>query len=330
MVCLKRSANAAVVITIIAVVLASVAVAQPLSIYDIQYTTNLTGDSDHNGSVVECRGGICVGKYGGYRPRLILQDPNYPDGWGGIQAKDWIYPYDMFNEVQIGDWVEMSNMLVEDHRGTTFLQRQSTYNPAYNIVSQGNPLPPWLDVTVDRIPAPLYDPGNPNGAGWYVENHDAEIYESMLLEVRCVTETENGFGKAVDNYNLQDADENNCWVTDYMNEAVGPWDYHPLTEEPGKHFCAIRGVLEQYTRLEEQWDYYQLVTLWDGDVGLCGDLNCDGSVNSLDIDPFVLALADEEGYHSTYPECNYHVADINCDGSVNSLDIDPFVELLAK
>ena len=72
------------------------------------------------------------------------------------------------------------------------------------------------------------------------------------------------------------------------------------------------------------------MTLTWGDVGLCGDLNCDGSINSLDIDPFVLALADEEDYHSAYPECNYHVADVNCDGSVNSLDIDPFVELLAK
>ena len=218
---MKRSANAAVVISVSTSVLASVAVAQSLSIHDIQFTTNPTGDSDYNGTVVDCRGGICVGKYGGYRPRLILQDPNYPDGWGGIQTKDWIYPYDMFNDVQIGDWVEMSNMLVEDHRGTTFLQRQSAYNPVYNIVSQGNPLPPWLEVTVDQVPAPLYDLNNPNGAGWYVENHDAEIYESMLLEVRCVTETGNGFGKAVDNYNLKDADENDCWATDYMNEAVG-------------------------------------------------------------------------------------------------------------
>ena len=330
MACMKRSASTAVAIGISTAVLASVVVAQSLSIYDIQYTTNPTGDSNYNGSVIDCTGGICVGKFEGNRPRLILQDPNYPDGWGGIQTKDWIYPYDMFNDVRIGDWVELTNMLVEEHVGTTFLQRQSAYNPGYNIVSQGNPLPPWLEVTVAQIPAPVYDPNNPNGPGWYVENHDAELYESMLLEVRCVTETAKDWGAKVDIYSLEDADENVCWATDYMNEDVGPWDYHPLTFETGKHFCAIRGVFEQYTRLEEQWDYYQLVTLWGGDVGLCGDLNCDGSVNSLDVDPFVLALTDEEGYHSAHPECNYHVADVNCDGGINSLDVDPFVDLLAK
>jgi formylglycine-generating enzyme len=59
--------------------------------------------------------------------------------------------------------------------------------------------------------------------------------------------------------------------------------------------------------------------------GMVGDLNCDGLVNTFDIDPFVLALTDPAGYAAAYPSCNILNADVNCDGSVNTFDIDPFV-----
>jgi hypothetical protein len=59
-----------------------------------------------------------------------------------------------------------------------------------------------------------------------------------------------------------------------------------------------------------------------------GDLNCDGLVNSFDIDPFVLALTDPAGYATAQPGCNRMLADTNHDGVVNSFDIDPFVLLL--
>ena len=63
-----------------------------------------------------------------------------------------------------------------------------------------------------------------------------------------------------------------------------------------------------------------------------GDLNCDGSINSLDIDAFVLALTSTPPgypeYYAAYPSCDAMLADIDCDGSINSLDIDPFVQCL--
>jgi murein tripeptide amidase MpaA len=59
-----------------------------------------------------------------------------------------------------------------------------------------------------------------------------------------------------------------------------------------------------------------------------GDLNCDGLINTFDIDPFVLALSNPTGYEQQYPNCDYMLADINNDGQVNAFDIDPFVELL--
>jgi hypothetical protein len=64
------------------------------------------------------------------------------------------------------------------------------------------------------------------------------------------------------------------------------------------------------------------------DAPTIGDLNCDGSIDVFDIDPFVLALATPEAYVAAYPDCDYMLADINGDGAVNAFDIDPFVILL--
>jgi len=59
-----------------------------------------------------------------------------------------------------------------------------------------------------------------------------------------------------------------------------------------------------------------------------GDLNCDGEVDFGDINPFVLALTDPQGYGNTYPDCDLNLADINEDGKVDFGDINPFVALL--
>ncbi|MCG3125472.1 MAG: hypothetical protein CHACPFDD_00295 [Phycisphaerae bacterium] len=62
-----------------------------------------------------------------------------------------------------------------------------------------------------------------------------------------------------------------------------------------------------------------------------GDMNCDGSVNVFDIEPFVLALIDLEAHAAAYPGCHADWAgDINQDGSFNGFDVDAFVELLAE
>ena len=58
------------------------------------------------------------------------------------------------------------------------------------------------------------------------------------------------------------------------------------------------------------------------------DSNCDGFINPLDIDPFILALTNRPAWEATYP-CNYLCAnDVNRDGAVNPLDIDPFIAAL--
>ena len=60
-----------------------------------------------------------------------------------------------------------------------------------------------------------------------------------------------------------------------------------------------------------------------------GDLNCDGSVNFRDINPFVLILTDPVAWQVENPGCPLANGDINGDGSVNFRDINPFVALLS-
>jgi hypothetical protein len=61
-----------------------------------------------------------------------------------------------------------------------------------------------------------------------------------------------------------------------------------------------------------------------------GDLNCDGTVDVFDIDPFVMALTDATYYQAQYADCDPALADLNLDGCVNVFDIDPFVDVLTR
>ena len=68
---------------------------------------------------------------------------------------------------------------------------------------------------------------------------------------------------------------------------------------------------------------------WPGpDQDYTGDLNCDGVVNFMDINPFVVALIGEAAYEALYPNCEWLRADCDHDGIVEFGDINPFVALL--
>jgi len=75
------------------------------------------------------------------------------------------------------------------------------------------------------------------------------------------------------------------------------------------------------------WDYVRFGVV---PAPQAGDVNCDGSVDFADINPFVLALTDTQGYQQTYPGCWLENADINSDGSVDFGDINPFIEVLTS
>ncbi len=58
----------------------------------------------------------------------------------------------------------------------------------------------------------------------------------------------------------------------------------------------------------------------EGEKTLLGDVNCDGLINLLDVDPFVILLS-RGGFSEK--------ADMNEDGSVNLLDVDLFIAALS-
>lgn len=250
-----------------------------LSIYEIQYTDDANGVSPQNGNVVDCFGGIVTHKRSGGRPRLILQDPNYPDGWGAIQVKGW--SNDAFDDVAVGDWVALTNVMVEDYKGMTFLQYMNEYDPNLVVISAVNPLPKPLVVKIDEIAAPIEGLD-----AWAVVDHCAEKYEAMLIRVSDVSVMGLGHGKAYDNYLLtSNADPNlTCWTSDYMNTDNGSI-YHPYVEI-GQQFCGIAGILEQYTAVSEgiYYDYYQLLTRNTEDfvIDQIADLDGDCDVDFLD------------------------------------------------
>jgi uncharacterized protein (TIGR03790 family) len=59
-----------------------------------------------------------------------------------------------------------------------------------------------------------------------------------------------------------------------------------------------------------------------------GDLNCDGEIDSFDIDPFILAMLDLEAYQDLFDGCDWRTGDMNGDGIVNGDDIQGFVDEL--
>ncbi|TWT41840.1 Serine protease AprX [Phycisphaerae bacterium RAS1] len=63
-------------------------------------------------------------------------------------------------------------------------------------------------------------------------------------------------------------------------------------------------------------------------VFVFGDMNCDGVLNVMDINAFVLAIFDGAAYAAEFPECGAILADLDGDGSAGVLDINPFVEAL--
>jgi hypothetical protein len=297
--------------------------ADDLSIHDIQFTTDPAGTSPLDGAVVNCRGGIVTHKYGGSRPKLTIQDPNFPEGWGAIQVKDWLSGAPLYNQAAVGDWVRLANVEVEEFRGNTMLQCYAYHSPGIFIVSHNNPLPPPLVVTLDKIAAPT--------AGvlgeYLVVDHNAEPYEAMRLRVENVNVAYMGLGKANDNYVLQSEDtpDLTCWAADYMNsDRVG--DYHSLVV-PDRHFCVVEGILEQYTNSNEGFDYYQLITTATSDFMLpppvsVGNISQDCVVNFLDM----AALAQYWLVQPCGPETDCSRADLSSNGIVDFTDLNVLVQ----
>ena len=203
--------------------------ALPLSIYDVQYTTDPSGNSPYMDQVVSCTGGIVINKWVGNRVKLTIVGPTNPNSWGGIIAKT---AGSEFDNIQVGDRVSFTDVLVEDLSGNTQLSIDA--NSAVNLVSSGNALPESIKITASSL---------------------SEQYESMKVVLADVEITAMGLGKYSDNYNLQNA-IGDYWAGDYMNVDAGGL-YHPYIAV-GAVFESISGIVEH--KMGDGWDYYQMLT----------------------------------------------------------------------
>jgi predicted extracellular nuclease len=126
-------------------------------IYDIQYTTDATGDSPLKDSIRQTSGIVTgVFQIGSNAGRYFIQDG--PGAWNGI------YVYDNANTVALGDSVVVTGT-VQEYNSLTELG----YVSSVTVVSSGNAMPAPVDVT---------------GA-----TYSDEMYEGVLVRVVDVENT---------------------------------------------------------------------------------------------------------------------------------------------
>lgn len=88
------------------------------------------------------------------------------------------------------------------------------------------------------------------------------------------------------------------------------------------------GAVSTDNPIEMDFDTYQSLQSLRPPPGASGDANCDGKVDGLDIEPFILALINQSSYTAQNPHCNILESDMNADGTVNEPDVSLFVNKL--
>jgi len=224
--------------------MASDAGATGLSIFDIQSSTSDGDASIYSGQIQDVLGGVVTHIWHGFNDRVYLHDPG-SGTWGGIVVKDG-EGGELANSVSVGDWVSFGAILIEEYRGTTFLQyrRSSAPDVTFTVESSGNAMPAPVALAAADLPVPV--------------NHaSSEPYESMLVSLGALTIGTMDLGKAGDNYELLQGSDV-AWGADYMNvDAGAPYDPRIVT---GAEFSSVTGLVEQYNKTSDGWDYYQLLT----------------------------------------------------------------------
>jgi hypothetical protein len=104
----------------------------------------------------------------------------------------------------------------------------------------------------------------------------------------------------------------------------GRWgDYFDITVDPNNDM--VFWVIGEYARSDGGWGTWIDSFLLNP---IRGDMNCDARVDFDDIDPWVLALSNEDEYRTSYAGCDPMLGDANCDGELSFDDVDAFVECL--
>ncbi len=165
------------------VVIEAAGAIQDVTIYDIQFTTDPSGDSPFDGQVVRTSGIVtaidAVANNG--NPQLVyyLQDGSGP--WNGIYVFDYI---DNGNAVAVGDEIELIAQVSEYFNLTELTNLQS-----FTLLASGQPLPAPLVVGTGEVAAEALEsvlvsvvnatctepPGGANFGIWSVDDGSGEV-----------------------------------------------------------------------------------------------------------------------------------------------------------
>lgn len=240
-----------------------------LTIDDVQQTDAAHDwESPYLGQTVEVTGGIVT--YAAMPPgkafaRVVVQDPSFAE-WAGVEIKilDGTPP----SAFPVGSRVDLSNVCVDENRGTTYLLfdgrsvGEGGYGSGMSVFPTDQVVPPTVvSPLVLGYAQPIASQADEENANVSAAPAQTEKYEGMLLMVTDVTLNVDpiGFGSHNDNYELIGAG-GVCWAGDYMNvDRPAGEDYHPWTQTH-RGYDAVVGVLEQYTKDSTAHDYYQLLT----------------------------------------------------------------------
>ena len=111
---------------------------------------------------------------------------------------------------------------------------------------------------------------------------------------------------------------------EYLTPGVSDWDPAVATDPSCPNSDPGEWVRDNGCGIPILLDTIRLTQILQGDV------NNDGSVDNLDITPFIAALAaeDEAGFLSQFSDGSYAAADVDMSGNPDNLDITPFIGLL--
>ena len=184
---------------------------------------------------------------------------------------------------------EINSGVADGSLGSLIL-RPGNVGPAQTVIVDFVATPEYSLVTMLSMIAPSPD--------WFVGLHDFDLRPDGVWLDEVTLEL-----------NSYDAGTENGSTFSLSNPATVPQSFIlPLDDvEPDGPLTGFGSVAT--------------VTLIRTDVDLFvpGDVNNDGEVNPLDVNPFVALIAEQ---------IFIPAADINCDGEVNLLDVQPFVNLL--
>jgi hypothetical protein len=116
------------------------------------------------------------------------------------------------------------------------------------------------------------------------------------------------------------------WRTAQIDEAT--LRSRGVTPTPAMRVRFTANDANPQSIVEGGLDAFKLLRIECGASFAIGDLNCDGAVDAFDIEPFIAALTDPNGYSARWPNCDRNLADVNGDGAIDAFDIEAFINLL--